>query len=398
MTIPVDPLAPPASPAQGGIGALGLRISPKMLPGVTLLVILLIGLASSLYTLAFKHAELPAKDLTVSAAVDGATTAAIATLLQKANPLEGPLVTLDRVTAYLATGDLGARVRQGCGNWLFLSDELQLHADRAANAARRVKIVERVAAYLKGRNIALAVVPVPDKSRVEFAERCGIDRPAAFTGRLGDFAAQLKASGINVVDLLAPMNTSGGERYYRTDTHWNERGAKASAEAIAAALRRAGAAPTQKAQFKVSTDPEHERVGDLIRLAGLDQVPYPLRPHGDEEAATVIEQSAAANVGLLDETPAPELAVVGTSFSRRANFVPFLALALGAPVENRAEDGGGVFNAAMTYFAKPEFQKTPPRAVVWEIPERMIEEPLAAADEQWARSLVMPLGTQPRGN
>lgn len=388
MTIPVDPLAPPGSPAQRPpMGALGLRVRPQMLPGVALLAILLIGLASSLYTLVFKHAELPAKDLTVSAAAAGATTAAIANLLQKANPLEGPLVTVDRVTAYLATGDLGARVRRGCGNWLFLTDELELHADRAANAARRVKIVERVAAYLKGRNIALAVVPVPDKSRVEFAERCGVDRPGALAGRLDDFETQLKVAGVNVVDLLGPMNAAGGERYYRTDTHWNERGAKASADAIAAAMRQAGMAPMQQAQFKVSTDPERERVGDLIRLAGLDQVPYPLRPRGDEEAPTVIDQSAAANVGLLDETPAPELAVVGTSFSRRANFVPFLALALGAPVENRAEDGGGVTNAAMTYFAKPEFQKAPPRAIVWEIPERMIEEPVLAADEQWTQSL-----------
>jgi alginate O-acetyltransferase complex protein AlgJ len=360
---------------------------------MALLAILLIGLVSSLYTLVFKHGELPAKDLTVSAAADGATTAAVANLLQKVNPLEGPLVTVDRVAAYLATGDLGARVRRGCGNWLFLTDELELQADRAANAARRLKIVEQVAAYLKRRNIALAVVPVPDKSRVEFAERCGVERPAVLGGRLGDFETHLKAAGINVVDLLAPMNAASGERYYHTDTHWNERGAKASADAIATALRRAGVAPTQEAQFKVSTDPEHERVGDLIRLAGLDQVPYPLRPRGDEEASTVIEQSAAANVGLLDETPPPELVVIGTSFSRRANFVPFLSVALDAPVENRAEDGGGVTNAAMTYFAKPEFEKTPPRAVVWEIPERMIEEPITAADEQWAQSL----GTQPSG-
>jgi alginate O-acetyltransferase complex protein AlgJ len=47
----------------------------------------------------------------------------------------------------------------------------------------------------------------------------------------------------------------------------------------------------------------------------------------------------------------------------------------------------------MTYFAKPEFLKAPPRAIVWEIPERMVEEPVTAADEQWAQSL----GTQPPG-
>jgi alginate O-acetyltransferase complex protein AlgJ len=247
--------------------------------------------------------------------------------------------------------------------------------------------VEEVAAYLKSRHVGLIIAPVPDKSRVEGAQLCGVDRPTAIAGRLGDFEKQLQASGIDVVDLFGPMNAIGGETYYRTDTHWNERGAKAAADAVAAALHAAGLTPTQKAQFKVATDPEHERVGDLIRLAGLDHVPYPLRPRGDEEAETMIEQSAAANVGLLDETPAPELAVVGTSFSRRANFVPFLSLALTAPVENRAEDGGGVANAAIAYFAKPEFEKTPPRAIVWEIPERMIEEPVSASDAQWAATL-----------
>ncbi len=96
---------------------------------------------------------------------------------------------------------------------------------------------------------------------------------------------------------------------------------------------------------------------------------------------------AAANVGLLDETPPPELVVVGTSFSNTANFAPFLSLALGSPVENVAISGGGPFSAARGYFAKPEFAKSPPRAVVWEIPERMLEEDVPAADEAWAKSL-----------
>ena len=383
MTVPVDPLAPPGSPAR----AMPLRIRPVMLPGVALLVILLIGLASSLYTLAFKRADLPAADVSWSRLADGQTTAAIAHLLQHANPLEEPLVTVDRVTSYLATGDLGARVRRGCDNWLFLTDELVLHPDRLANAARHVRMIERVAAFLKSRHVGLTVVPVPDKSRIEGADLCGVDRPAAIGSRLANFEVQLGKAGIDVVDLLRPMRAAGGELYYRTDTHWNEHGAKVAADAVAAGLRRSGLAPTQKAEFRVSTAPERERVGDLLRLAGLDRVPYPLRPRGDEEAATVVEQSAAGNVGLLDETPAPELAVIGTSFSRRADFVPFLSLALTAPVDNRAEDGGGVANAAMAYFAKPEFRKSPPRAIVWEVPERMIEEPVTASDERWAETL-----------
>jgi alginate O-acetyltransferase complex protein AlgJ len=189
-----------------------------MLPGVALVVILLAGLASSLYTLVFKHDELPAKDVSLSAAANGDTAAAVSHFLQQANPLEAPLVTVDRVAAYLATGDLGARVRRGCGNWLFLTDELTLHPERAVNAARRVRMVEQVAAYLKSRKIGLIVAPVPDKSRIEAAELCGVDRSAAIGGRLADFAMRLKGTGIAVVDLVGAMNAAGGERYYRTDT------------------------------------------------------------------------------------------------------------------------------------------------------------------------------------
>ncbi|HXC29545.1 MAG TPA: cell division protein FtsQ [Stellaceae bacterium] len=358
-----------------------------MLPGLALLAILLIGLAASLYTLVFKHAELPTKDVSWSDVADGKTTAAIADFLQHANPLETPLVTVDRVTAYMLTDDLGARVRRGCDNWLFLTDELVLHRDRAANAAAHIRIVEQVAAYLKSRNIGLVVAPVPDKSRVQAATLCGVDRPSQIAGRLGDFEAQLKSAGVGVVDLLGPMSAASGELYYRTDTHWNERGARTAADAVAATLEQAGFAPTQKAAFKVSEGAEHERVGDLIRLAGLDNVPYPLRPRGDEEAPTAIEESAAASVGLLDETPPPELVLLGTSFSRRANFAPFLSLALGSAVDNHAEDDGGITKAAITYFSKPEFQKTPPRAIVWEIPERMIEEPVVDSDTDWAATL-----------
>ncbi|MBV8776069.1 MAG: cell division protein FtsQ [Alphaproteobacteria bacterium] len=391
MTVEIDPLAPPGSPAGGSsTGAMPLRIRPSMLPGVALLAILLIGLGSSLYTLGFRRGDIPAQDTSVAAVADGKAAAAVSRLLQHANPLEDPLVTVDRVTAWLATGDLGARVRRGCGNWLYLTDELTLYPDRLANAAKRVALVERVGAYLKGRNIRLLVAPVPDKSRIEAANLCGVDRPAALKTRLGAFEEGLTGAGVAVVDLERPMRAAGGEAYYRTDTHWNEHGAKAAADAVAAVLKEDGTAPTQNATFRVTSEPRRERVGDLIRLAGLDHVPYPLRPRGDDEAASAIEQSASGNVGLLDETPAPELAVVGTSFSRRANFVPFLALALGAPAENRAEDDGGVTKAAIDYFAAPAFAKAPPRTIVWEIPERMIEEPVAASDIGWAAQIGAP--------
>lgn len=363
------------------------RFRPHLLPGIALMAILLLGLASSCYALLTRSAPLPSQ-FSWRALIEGEATAAIAGFLQKQNPFGDTLVAADRVINWITVGDLGARVRQGCPGWLFLADELTIHPGRRAALTERVEIVARAAEFLAARNIALVVAPIPDKSRVEAQHLCGLIRSPALAGRLDDFAAGLGRRGVKTVDLLGPLRALDGERYYRSDTHWNERGAQRVAESVAASVRGWGLAPAQQAEFRVKTAPEQERVGDLIRLAGLDGVPRKLRPAGDSETATTIEQSAKGDVGLLDDTPPPEAVLLGTSYSRRANFGGFLAMALGSPVENKAQDGGELTSAAVAYFDSAAFAQTPPRLVIWEIPERFLEPPVPPADRSWADKLA----------
>src|SRR5690349_20496032 len=146
MTIPVDPLAPVPTART-----MHVRIRPLLLPGVALLAILVIGLATSLYTLWFRGAEQPAQNRSWSALAGGETSEALGQMLQKDNPFGDVLVTVDRVVPWLAVGDLGDRVRRGCDIWLFLTDELAIHRDRAGNLARHLEIVERTAAFLGER-------------------------------------------------------------------------------------------------------------------------------------------------------------------------------------------------------------------------------------------------------
>ncbi len=363
------------------------RFRPILLPAFAMAAILCVGLASNIM-LWFGGERPAATDWSWHALADGEPMTALGQFLLKQNPLADPLVTADRVIAWTVAGDLGTRVRRGCENWLFLTDELEIHADRAQLLIRNLIIVEQVAEFLKRRDIVLTVALVPDKSRVEAGERCGLDRASVLGPRYDTALARLRAAGIATVELLPALAALDGERYYRTDTHWNERGARRAAETIAASLRQAGLAPKPgQADFRVATEPVRERIGDLIRLAGLDRVPFPLRPRGDMEASTLIEQSAKAGIGILDELPAPQVAVLGTSFSRRANFTNFLALALTAPVINKALDGASLTSAAIAYFADPAFTAAPPRVIVWEIPERILDQPVAASDEAWAEKL-----------
>jgi alginate O-acetyltransferase complex protein AlgJ len=388
MSLRDRPLSLPdmALPRQR-IRAFGL--SPKFVPGIAMLVILVVGLLSSIYAIAARSELMP--NVTGWAPVlRGEATSAISQFLQKQNPFGNTLAATDRVINWMVLGDLGPRVRQGCANWLFLADELELRRNREQDFAKRIVIVERVSAFLAQRHIGLVVVPVPDKTRVEAQHLCGLDRPPALHDRLANFEARLRGAGIRVVDILQPLAALEGERYYRTDTHWNEPGAKRVAQAIASSFRQWGIAAAPQAEFRVKTEPGKERVGDLIRLAGLDQVPLPLRPEGDVEAPATIEQSAKAGVGILDDVAAPDTVLLGTSYSRRANFANFLSLSLGAPVDNLAKDGGELTNSAIAYFANPRFTEAPPHTIVWEIPERFFDTPVSAADESWADNLAAP--------
>jgi len=365
------------------------RFRPHLVPALVLAGVLLAGLASNLAALLSPDESPLAKHYSWHDIVDGKPTSDLAHFLLHHNPFGDALVTGDRIVAWNTVGDLGTRVRRGCGNWLFLTDELEIHPGREQSLMRHMAIVRKVAAFLGRRNIGLVVALVPDKSRVEASHLCGVDRPPELAGRYGQALTALDGSAVRVptVDLLQPIAALPGERFYRTDTHWNEAGAKAAAGAIAASLRKWGLAPNQAAEFHVTREKMHERVGDLIRLAGLDRVPWPLRPRGDMVAESRIEESAKAGTGILDETPTPQLVEIGTSFSRRANFTDYLGMALGAPVADMAKDGGGLTSAAIAYFTDPAFTKTPPRVIVWEVPERVLEQPVAASDEEWTAGL-----------
>jgi alginate O-acetyltransferase complex protein AlgJ len=77
---------------------------------------------------------------------------------------------------------------------------------------------------------------------------------------------------------------------------------------------------------------------------------------------------------LFGDAGLPNTALIGSSFSRNSNFVSFLEYSLHARIGNFALDGGGFSKSAQAYFASAAFKDTPPRLIVWEVPERVLEE------------------------
>ncbi|RDU98413.1 alginate O-acetyltransferase AlgX-related protein [Trinickia dinghuensis] len=278
---------------------------------------------------------------------------------------------------YRVLGDLGPQVREGCPGWLFYEDGLrprpspltQLPVDTAMQ--EQVAAMRRYAAALRSEGITLVVATVPDKARVETESLCGLHQDARMTATWDAWHSALAREGVVQVDLLGPL-TNARPSFYRTDVHWNARGAQAAADAVAAAVL-----PHVGGHGDVRFTVEHEtgvqpRVGDLLHLAGLANVPDGWRPPVDVEMPETIRPEQSG--GLLDDTPPAQVLLAGSSFSRRSGFADRLGRALGREVWNVSVDDGRFDRAFASIWAKRATWPRSLRVVIWEMSEDALSE------------------------
>lgn len=309
----------------------------------------------------------------------------------RGTPVADWLGARQRELGWLLMGDLGPRVKPGCDGWLFLGDELQVHAQGSAHAQRRAEVAKAVVEGLAKRGTRVLIAVVPDKTRIEADKLCALRRPAVLDARIDSWAATLAASRVPMADLLLPLQTvktQMGAAYDRTDTHWSLEGANAAAAAVAQGMRQQGFTASPETGFVVTRQAESARWGDLVRLAGLDQLPPHLRPEPDRvalphfEAQAVEAQALSAEALFGDSAAAQRVALVGSSYSRNAHFADWLALALRSEVGNLARDGGGFAQSMLDFLRQETTADVPTAWVVWEIPERVLQEPTGADEDQ----------------
>ena len=357
--------------------ALAMRASP--LAGVIFTLFLAVGALSCVWLMIKGSIEFVPKVVTPDMLLHGEITHRFAKTLSDA-PLPKQAADLERGGSWLTVGDLGPRVREGCPGWLFLSDELRVNRNAAANAQTKAQAVLDLRQALNKRGIELLVAVVPDKSRIAAAQLCSLRRPIAFQPRIAGWLTGLQGAGVAAVDLTPGLQGLGEGAFLRTDTHWSEAGAKAAAGRIAEVVSALKFSATPRKSYELNTQASAVRPGDLVRLAGIDWLPVALQPKTESVAATQVKEKAEAATGenlddLFGDDNLPNTALIGTSFSRNSNFVGFLEAAVGAPVGNFAKDGGEFSGAAKAYFDSPAFKQTPPKLLIWEIPERDLQTP-----------------------
>lgn len=278
---------------------------------------------------------------------------------------------------YRLLGDAGAQVYAGCGDWLYTMEELRAERRDGENMALRAELLRRLTHAIGETGTRLVIVPVPDKAAQVDDRLCGV---TAVQSRLRDrFWNELDhVEGGVIVDLRAHWPKPG---YWKTDTHWDQTGARLAAERIAQAVLRTGE-PGRYA-VKLTEGLMRQRTGDLARQSGLTDAPRLLAPAAEQERE--LEADIPRSGGLLDDTPEPSIILAGSSFSLNSGFPEFLAAALGGEVAQVSQPGGGFAGALLETLEKRAGSLGKTKVVIWEWPMRSLTFPVSEVEKNYMR-------------
>ncbi|OKO86832.1 hypothetical protein [Bradyrhizobium sp. AS23.2] len=293
-------------------------------------------------------------------------------------PRSGTLDGLVSGLQYRILGDAGPQVRAGCGDWLYTMEELRAERHDRDNMALRGELLQRLVRAIKQSGARLIIVPVPDKADEVEDKLCG--GITAAQSRLRDqFWTELaRIEGALVVDLRNDWPKPG---YWKTDTHWDQSGARFAANQIARTM--AGAFEPGQDTVKLVEGAMRRRTGDLARLSGLTDAPPVLAPAPEHERELKLD--IARSGGLLDDTPEPSVILAGSSFSLNSGFSEYLQASLAREVAQVSQPGGGFAGALLEMLEKRPASLAKATAVVWEWPMRSLVSPPSEAEKNFMR-------------
>ncbi len=308
--------------------------------------------------------------------LDGQWAAAFEDALDEGVPFRDFAIASWGVVEFVAFGDGRPGVVVGTDDWLYSKEEFTLHPAESERRVERADLVGRVQAHLAARDVALLVALVPAKARVHPEHIGSLGLPAYTEDRYEGFRAGLVSRGVAAPDLFAPLRAAAasGPVFLRTDTHWTPGGAVVVAEALAEAARGLGVSGVPgSTTFETTLGEAEAHEGDLVRFVPLGPLQGSLGPAGETVAVPSTASKGGGGLGLLDDVTVP-VTLVGTSYSAKEtwNFDGALEQALGVEVLNVAQEGRGPFVPMLEYLANPAFTDSPPKLVIWEIPERFV--------------------------
>ncbi len=268
-----------------------------------------------------------------------------------------------------------------------------------ATVARVADVRRRLAA----KGIVLVTPLLPDKMRL-YQDQLpdGMAWSPEMKERYARILEKLQTAGIPTFDddaILQALLKSGQAVYYRTDQHWTQAAADATAQATADLIR--SLVPQLRGEpgsgTPLGTLSNERRYGDLAeRFLSPEQ-----RKAAGREIFTA--RRAVATNDLLAEAVAPVHVTGNSMVQPYLGFPQKLSNLLDRPVSVNWKFGDvGFWSVLMEYLESEGFRKQPPQVLVWQLFEPnfhlgpdargLWDGPALISDADWNRRLQAALG------
>ncbi|QHE94227.1 alginate O-acetyltransferase AlgX-related protein [Pandoraea fibrosis] len=263
--------------------------------------------------------------------------------------------------------DASTLIIRGKDNWLFPGWGSLTQVDTRGIDAN-TELVREARDALAARNIKLEVLLLPDKS-LFYQDKLpdGKVMSPEVKARYKTILGKLQAAGITTFDdevILRRIKDGGQDVYYRTDQHWTQVAADATAQATADMIRKdvpnlSGQPGTGLPLGGMVNDRRYGDLADLFLTA--DE-----RKKIGREVFTVRRPSEGQ--ALLDDAPAPVHVTGHSMMQPYFGFPQKLSNLLDRPVSVNWKPGNvGQWVMLLEYLESPAFKQTKPQVLVWQI-------------------------------
>jgi alginate O-acetyltransferase complex protein AlgJ len=309
--------------------------------------------------------------------IDGRMAHAFETHYDQAFPVRTFGIALWAAIDYALFKEARSGAVVGKDGWLYTDEEFSVPNDAIGELARNLALISWVRENLSRQDVRLIMAILPAKARV-YPEHLRTRVPPKLHQELyGRALAHCRGLGIAAPDLLAVLQDGKSTRptFLRTDTHWTPFGAQLAAQALATPARRLLPRQRGTAKFQVEAKGLQPHRGDLLNFLPLDPYFAWLLPAPEPiDGVETVKEDAGGGADLLGDAQAPQVALVGTSYSaeREWNFAGALEVALRRDVAVYAKEGQGPFAPMLDYLKSDDFKSAKPKLVIWEVPERYL--------------------------
>lgn len=266
-----------------------------------------------------------------------------------------------------AAKDDSAIVLVGKDGWLFPAWGSLSDVDmQAVDASTR--LIAEAKARLAARGIRLELLLLPDKV-LFYEDRLpeGKVVSASVEKRYDTLLGSLQKAGVEALDarkVLAGVHAAGSDVFYRSDQHWTQAAADATADALAARIKQAvpNLAGEPGSGTPLGKETRERRYGDLAELF----LPPEQRAAVGRETFTV--RRVAESQGLLDSGKAPVHVTGHSMVQPYFGFPQKLSNALDRPVTVNWKAGNvGPWIMLLEYLESDDFRTNPPQVLVWQM-------------------------------